>query len=89
MATPVIRSLTATLTTLQPGQSSQVTFDAYDPDSRTVTLAGKVTDAGGQASTVTTVLTVGDPITFELTTTDIGVTITQDPANPAKFTVTV
>ncbi|MFI5833225.1 hypothetical protein ACIA5A_06060 [Micromonospora sp. NPDC051300] len=89
MANPVIRSITATKTTLQPGESTQVTVDAFDPDARTVTLAGRVTDTGGSVSTVTTTLTVGDPILIELTSTDPTVTVTPDPAAPGRFTVTV
>ncbi|MEU4367567.1 hypothetical protein [Micromonospora chersina] len=89
MAAPVIRSITATKTTLTPGESTAVTIDAFDPDARTVTLSGRVVDAGGHVSTVTTELTVGDPITYELTSSDPSVTVTQDPANPGKFTVTV
>lgn len=89
MATPIIRSLIASPATVQPGQTSQATFDAYDPDARVITLSGQVTDAGGHVSQVTTTLTVGDPLTYALTSTDPGVTITQDPANPARFSVAV
>lgn len=89
MAAPVIRSLTVNPTTVNPGQSATATFDAYDPDARIVTLNGQVTDAEGTVSTVTTTLTVGDPLTYTLTTTDTGVTITQDPQNPARFNIVV
>ncbi|MFI7072037.1 hypothetical protein [Micromonospora sediminicola] len=89
MAAPSIRSITAAKTTLQPGESTVVTIDAFDPDARTITLNGRVTDAGGHVSTVTTQLTVGDPITFELTTDDETVAVVADPANPGRFTVTV
>lgn len=88
MAAPVIRSLTATPGTVNPGQSAQAVFDAYDPDARTVTLNGSVSDAAGNTSSVTTTLTVGDPLTYTLTTTDPNVTVVQDPNNPARFTVT-
>ena len=89
MAAPVIRSITATRSTLTPGESTTVTVDAFDPDARTVTLSGRVVDAGGHVSTVSTELTVGDPISYELTSTDPTVTVVADPANPSKFTVTV
>lgn len=89
MAAPSIRSITPAKTTLMPGESTQVVIDAFDPDARSITLAGKVTDAGGNVSTVSTVLTVGDPITYELTSSDPSVTVTPDPAVPGRFTVTV
>ncbi|MEU1810936.1 IPT/TIG domain-containing protein [Micromonospora aurantiaca (nom. illeg.)] len=89
MAAPVIRSITASKTTLTPGESTTVTVDAFDPDARTITLSGRVVDAGGNVSSVTTELTVGDPITYELTSSDESVTVVADPANPGRFTVTV
>ncbi|WP_435233379.1 hypothetical protein [Micromonospora aurantiaca (nom. illeg.)] len=89
MAAPVIRSITPTKTNLMPGESTQVVIDAFDADSRSVTLTGAVTDAGGTTSTVSTTLTVGDPITYELTSSDPTVTVTPDPATPGRFTVTV
>lgn len=89
MATPIIRSMTATPATLQPGQSARVDLDAYDPDARQVTLSGTVKDAAGHAATATTVLTVGDPLTYQLTCDDPTVTVTPDPAVPGRFSVTV
>ncbi|WP_422744339.1 hypothetical protein ACN27B_08685 [Micromonospora sp. WMMD754] len=89
MAAPIIRSITAAKSTLQPGESTLVTVDAFDPDARTVTLSGAVTDAGGTVSTVSTTLTVGDPISYELTSSDPAVTIVADPQMPGRFTVTV
>ncbi|WP_405112254.1 hypothetical protein OG559_03295 [Micromonospora sp. NBC_01405] len=89
MANPVIRSITATPSTLQPGQTAQVVIDAYDPDARTVTVTGKVTDVAGHVATATTTLTVGDPLKFELTTTDPAVTIVVDPAASGRFSVRV
>ncbi|MEU8371236.1 hypothetical protein [Micromonospora tulbaghiae] len=89
MAAPSIRSITAAKSTLQPGESTVVTIDAFDPDARTITLNGRVVDGDGNVSTVTTQLTVGDPITFELTSNDQTVAIVADPANPGRFSVTV
>ncbi len=89
MATPVIRSVTTTPGTVQPGQSAQVVVDAFDPDAREVVMTAKVTDSGGNVATAVTKLTVGDPITYELTTDDPNVTITPDPSAPGRFTVTV
>lgn len=89
MAAPVIRSVTATPNVLQPGQSAQVLVDAFDPDARTVSMTAKVIDAAGNESTAVTTLTVGDPMTFELTSSDPSVTVTPDSSAPGRFTVTV
>lgn len=90
MAAPVIRSVTATSTTLQPGQSTVVTIDAFDPDARTIVLTASATDSQSNTTTNnTTTITIGDPLTFALTSDDPSVTITPDPTNPNKFTVQV
>lgn len=89
MATPIIRSINANPDTLQPGQSTQVVIDAFDPDARTVTLSGSVTDAAGNTASAITTLTVGDPLTYTLTSSDAGVTIAADPNSPGRYTVTV
>ncbi|MEU0078583.1 hypothetical protein ABZY58_11855 [Micromonospora tulbaghiae] len=89
MATPVIRSVTTTPGSVQPGQAAQVAVDAFDPDAREVVMTAKVTDSAGNAATAVTKLTVGDPLTYELTTDDPGVTITPDSSEPGRFTVSV
>ncbi|MFF0823056.1 hypothetical protein ACFYUR_22065 [Micromonospora haikouensis] len=89
MAVPIIRSLTATPDALQPGQAAQVVVDAFDPDARTVTVQARVADAAGGEATATTVLTVGDPLRFELTCDDPSVTIVPDPTVPGRFSVRV
>lgn len=88
MATPVIRSLTPADSNLLAGQSTNVTFDAYDPDARTVTFVGTATDSQGSKVTQRTTITWGDPLTFTLTADDPDVTVVQDPADPTRFTVT-
>lgn len=89
MATPIIRSITVDSPDVQPGQSTAVTIDAFDPDARTITLAGTVRDAAGTESTVTTTLRVGDPLTYSLTADNPAVTVIADPQVPGKFLVTV
>ncbi|SCF42741.1 hypothetical protein GA0070563_112123 [Micromonospora carbonacea] len=89
MAAPIIRSIVASPDTVQPGQAVQVWIDAFDPDARTITLSGSVTDANGATASATTTVTVGDPLTYELTANDPGVTIVEDPSAPGRFTVSV
>ncbi|MEV5819295.1 hypothetical protein AB0L22_08980 [Micromonospora haikouensis] len=89
MAAPIIRSISASPDTVQPGQAVQVWIDAFDPDARTITLSGTVTDANGATATANTILTVGDPLTYELTANEPGVTVVDDPSAPGRFTVTV
>lgn len=89
MSAPVIRSVTPSRDTVAPGESFQVVVDAYDPDARVLSITGTATDSTGQTVIAKTSVTVGDPLTFELSSDDDGVTISQDPANPGNFTVTV
>lgn len=89
MAAPIIDSVTAfPAGPYNPGQSFTVTVVAHDPDARTVTLNATATDAEGNVSAVsTTTVSVADPLTFQLTASDPGVTIT--PGTAGVFTVTV
>lgn len=86
---PVIRSVTVTPNTVQPGGTATVTIDAYDPDSRSVTFEGSVTDSNGNVTHASTTLTVGDPLTYSLTCGDPSVGITQDPTLKNTFHITV
>lgn len=88
MAAPVIRSVAASEATVAPGQSFTVWVDAFDPDARTLVFTATTTDAAGAAATATTTVTVGDPLSYALTADDPAVTVVQDPADPARFTVT-
>lgn len=90
MSKPVIRGVTVDPRTVAPGGQATVTIDAFDPDSRTVTCSAEVTDSAGNTATATTNLTVGDPLTYSLTTDDPGIeSITQDPQQPNLFHVAV
>lgn len=86
---PVIRTLTITPATVQPGQSATVTVDAIDPDAKTVTATAKVSDAAGNEATATTILTVGDPLTYDVKTDDPTVVVVPDPQKPGVFHLTV
>lgn len=88
MASPVIRSVTPSATTVEPGGQFTVTVDAYDPDARTLTFTASTTDTQGGTATATTIVVVGDPLTFELACDDASVTVTQDPQAPGVFVVT-
>ena len=89
MADPIIRSVTTTASVLLPGQSAGVLVDAVDPDAQSVTVTARVVDSGGRLATAVTTVTVGDPLTYELTSSDPAVTIAVDPSAPGRFTVTL
>lgn len=89
MAAPIIRSVVATPSSLLPGQSATVVIDAYDPDARSVRISGSVVDVHGSRAEAVTVLTVGDPLTYELTCDDPSAQISQDPQDPSRFAVQV
>ncbi|PTA46220.1 hypothetical protein [Micromonospora sp. RP3T] len=89
MAAPVIRSVTATRTVLLPGQSTTVRVDAYHPDSRLLTVAGRVSDPTGAAWDVPVRVDLSVPLTIQLTSTSPGVTVTPNGTDPTSFTVTV
>lgn len=86
---PVIRTLTVSPSTIKPGETATVTVDAFDPDSRTVTATAEVADAAGNIATATTLLTVGDPLEFQLATDDPTVTVVADPQRPGVFHLSV
>lgn len=88
MAAPVIRSITATKATVKPGEAFTVVVDAFDPDSRAVTVTTTVTDSGGSKGTASAVVQVGDPVTIALASDDPAVRVVADPLKPGTFTVT-
>ncbi|MET8910667.1 hypothetical protein [Micromonospora sp. NPDC004551] len=89
MAAPVIRSVTADPTVLLPGQSTTVRVDAYHPDSRLLTLSGRVSDPTGAAWDGPVRVDLSVPMTVQLGSASPGVTVTPYPGDPARFTVTV
>ncbi|MFC4145091.1 hypothetical protein ACFO0M_02375 [Micromonospora mangrovi] len=89
MAAPVIRSVSATPSVLLPGQSTTVVIDAYHPDSRLLTFPGRVSDPTGAAWDTSVRVDLAVPLTWQLTTTATGVTITPSGTDPTRFTVTV
>ena len=90
MASPIIRSVTATPSVLQVGQSTLVEVDAIDPDARTIVLNATATDSSGNTTVFSnTEVLIGDPLEFALTCSDPTVTIVQDPVLKNKFTVQV
>ncbi|WFE39424.1 hypothetical protein [Micromonospora sp. WMMD998] len=89
MAAPVIRSVTAEQTVLTPGQSTTVRVDAYHPDSRLLTLPGRVSDPTGAAWDCPVRLDLSVPLTVQLGSASPGVTVTPADADPTRFTVGV
>ncbi|MEE3920612.1 hypothetical protein V2I01_27335 [Micromonospora sp. BRA006-A] len=66
MAAPVVRSVTADQTVLLPGQSTTVRVDAYHPDSRLLTLAGRVSDPTGVTWDSPVRVDLSVPLTIQL-----------------------
>jgi len=67
MATPIIDSITASPSVVNPKGAFVVSIFAHDPDSRSWTLSGIVTDSGGNAVNTSVAVSVSDPLTFSLT----------------------
>lgn len=89
MAPPIINSVVAMPKEIRPGRVSVVTVVASDPDARATSLAVTVTDSQGNSVTGVAVLTVQDPLTYELVDTDgVGFSIVQRPGQPGVFDVT-
>lgn len=84
---PIIDAFNAP-STVNEGDTFQVTVVAHDSDSRVVTFSAAVTDSDGQQTTAQTTVTVGDPIAYALTADDPSVTITPT-TTPGVFQVTV
>lgn len=89
MSNPVIRGLSLTPANVKPGESTTAVVDAFDPDSRTVTVKAQVSDSAGNVATLSSILGIGDPLTYEVTTDDPTVTVVVDPQNPAVFHLAV
>ncbi|MEW2589308.1 hypothetical protein AB0893_02765 [Micromonospora aurantiaca] len=89
MAAPVVRSVTADQTVLLPGQSTTVRVDAYHPDSRLLTLAGRVSDPTGVTWDSPVRVDLSVPLTIQLAGVSPGVTVTPSGTEPGRFTVTV
>ena len=88
MAAPIIDSVVAVPALVQPGQAFVLTITAHDPDARSGTLTGIVTDSQGNQTQATAVLTIEDPLTFELQDTDaVGFAITPRAGVPGVFDV--
>jgi hypothetical protein len=90
VAAPIIRSATLDRAEIEPGGTAVLTVDAIDPDAREIVLSATATDSGSHTSAVTeTRLIVGDPITYDVTSNDAGVTVTPVPGRPGQFTISV
>ena len=88
MAAPIIDSVVAVPAVVQPGQAFVVTIMAHDPDARSGTLTGVVTDTQGNETLATAVLTIEDPLTYDLQDTDaVGFVITPRAGQPGVFDV--
>ena len=83
MAAPIITAITVVPDPIPVGQGATVTVEAFDPDASTVHLSVVVTDSQGNPQTGQTVMTVSDPLTYQVTA-DQG-TVTQDATNPAVW----
>jgi hypothetical protein len=83
---PIIDSITASPSVVAPNGSFVVSIVAHDPDSKSWTLAGNVTDSAGNAVTSSVVVTVSDPLTYSLVApTGSGFTITPRAGQPGVF----
>lgn len=88
MAAPIIDSVVAVPAIVQPGQAFVVTIAAHDPDAGSGTLTGVITDTQGNQTQATVVLTIEDPLTFDLQDTDaFGFAITPRAGQPGVFDV--
>jgi len=91
VADPVISNVTVvypgTQTSALPGDQVRITVDATDADNYTVSGHVTVTDAKGGSASATFAVVVADALTYTATA-DQG-TISQDPAHPNEFVLTV
>ena len=88
MAAPIIQSVEVNPSTVQPGQAFTVTINAVDPDARTARLVALVTDAQGNPVQLEQLITIADPLSFELIDVDgEGFAIVQRASQPNVFDV--
>ena len=88
MAAPIIDSVVAVPTVVQPGQAFVVTIAAHDPDARSGTLTGVISDSQENQTQATIVLTIEDPLTYDLQDTDaLGFVITPRAGQAGVFDV--
>ncbi len=86
MAAPIIDSITATPATVLPKGAFVVTVVAHDPDNRSWSLTGNVTDSTGNLVQSTVTVNVGDTLTYALVApTGSGFTITPRAGQPNVF----
>ena len=86
MANPIIDSIIANPTMVNPGQSFVVTITAHDPDAMVGTLEGVVTDSQGNVSRATVDIMIQDPLTFDLLDVNsVGFSIQLRVGSPGVF----
>lgn len=86
MATPIIDSIVASPNVVAPRGAFVVSIVAHDPDSRSWTLTGTVTDSTGSPVTSSVAVTVSDSLTYGLTApTGSGFTLTPRAGSPGVF----
>ena len=86
MAAPIIDSITASPATVLSKQPFVVSIVAHDPDNRSWTLTGNVTDTTGNLVQSSVTVNVGDTLTYALTApTGSGFVITPRAGQPNVF----
>jgi len=66
MAAPIIDSIAASPSAVLPKGAFVVTIVAHDPDNRSWTLTGNVTDTAGNLVQSSVTVAVGDTLTYAL-----------------------
>lgn len=91
MASPVITSVDVVypngLGYKEPGQPAEIFITAADSDNTTIEVSVKVTDANGNETTGVATIVQSDKLTYAVTSTTAGITVTQDPTQPNHFYV--
>ncbi len=88
MAPPIISSIIVEPGVIPPGGLSVVTINASDPDAAVGRLTGNVMDSHGSVTEAVAVLTIQDPLTYELVDSDgVGFVITPRSGQPHVFDV--
>ncbi len=86
---PIIDSIDVVPAVIAPGETAVVTITAHDPDARTGTLTGIVSDLAGPPQQASAVLTIQDLLTYALEDTNaVGFIITPRAGLPHIFDVT-
>lgn len=70
MAAPVITNVSLDKASYAPGETAVLTFDATDPDTKTLQVTIKVSDNSGASGTQVVDLVVTDPLSATVTDTD-------------------